>query len=218
MDVLLYCIATSPIMSSDGLTYLSFDDWSGLNGSINPNVLTMLAEKSSKLKRFDVYLQTELSANEQKQILDFSVTLANTSEMLAIIAIYEISPLSSEQTSAMFTAWGSTSSLTVFDGIVLDNADFTEDSTCEVVANFINDATNLSWMESYYQNSERPITIVLTPASAEGMNDGSIVVRDCTDGGQPIYTMSTSRTDSFDFWTNSCSNAAPTRQRKQLRK
>ena len=118
----------------------------------------------------------------------------------------------------MYTAWGSSASVSALNGISLFHADFTDDATCEVVANFINDATNLNWMEFYFQNPERPISIVVTPASAEGENDGTIEVKDCANGGQSIYSMSTARTLSMYVYTNSCDTGTPTRQRKHLRK
>ena len=90
------------------------------------------------------------------------------------IEIYEISPLTSEQTTELLTAWAASVSVASFDYISLYYADFTDDSTCEALASFISDAVLLEGLELEEQNSERPINVVVTPASAAGQNDGTI--------------------------------------------
>ena len=53
--------------------------------------------------------------------------------------------LSSEQTSYLFSEWGISASVTSFEEIGLDGANFSDDSTCEILASFINDAYNV-WL------------------------------------------------------------------------
>ena len=61
MDVLLYCMAISPTLSSDGITRIYFTDWlTDLEGTLNPSILTKLAESSSPT--FELYELDGLTA------------------------------------------------------------------------------------------------------------------------------------------------------------
>ena len=65
MDVLLYCMAISPTLSSDGIARIYFTDWlTDLEGTLNPNILTKLAESSSPtFELYEIDGLTELSAD-----------------------------------------------------------------------------------------------------------------------------------------------------------
>lgn len=82
--------------------------------------------------------------------------------------------------------------------MALDYADFTDDASCAILGNFINDAANLDYFELWYQNDSRPVTVTYTPATSADANDGVITIVEMYGEQLECFTRNTSRTTPLE--------------------
>ena len=65
MDVLLYCMSNSNKIDTANFNVASLYGWSGLNGTLNPYILDIMATASSSATQFAVSEIGSLSSAEQ---------------------------------------------------------------------------------------------------------------------------------------------------------
>ena len=116
-----------------------------------------------------------------------------------LVWIYQISPLSSDETQNLLNDWSQTKSITNVYDVGLESANFSSDETCEVLADLIDKAVMMEYLDIEYQDAVRPIRVVVVPASAEGAYDGSITITNY-DTGAGILTQTTGRTLDLDMF------------------
>ena len=105
--------------------------------------------------------------------------------------------MSSDHTTEILEAWTLALYVTALETVSLMQANFSVDEPCQALADFINVATGMTSLELEYQDSVRPIKVNVTPASAEGVSDGTITITDYSDESVVILTQSTTRTQSL---------------------
>ena len=75
--------------------------------------------------------------------------------------------------------------------LAIESLNFSDNETCTILANFLNTAVNLSYLDIEYQDATRPIRITVNPAS-DG-NEGSIVISNYDDSSLVIVDMPTNK-------------------------
>ena len=77
--------------------------------------------------------------------------------------------------------------------IRLESANFSSDTTCQVLADFIMATRVMSFLDIEYQDAERPIKIDVVTATNDGVFDGKITISDY-DTGDVIIEQASDRT------------------------
>ena len=75
----------------------------------------------------------------------------------------------------------------------LESLKFSEYDAVQALANFIDRAGALEFLDIEYQNDSRPISITGVPATSSDLNDGSITITDYNTG-EVIVTQASSKT------------------------
>ena len=68
--------------------------------------------------------------------------------------------------------------MTSLDQIILTTVDFDDDSTCDLLANLINDASAMTILKIDDQIGSRNIYVEVTEASSSSVSDGQITIYD----------------------------------------
>lgn len=96
MNVLLYCLITTPDVDKEGMDEYYFYGWSGLNGTLNPYLIQEMVDQAQNVENYGVSDMSGSSAALQTQLIYLSTSLMNKSPVLTRLDISYNSPLSSE--------------------------------------------------------------------------------------------------------------------------
>ena len=109
---------------------------------------------------------------------------------MEVVSITAISEISSSQTLQILEDWSDTH-VSALTHIGLEYANFSDDETCQVLADLIDAASNVSFLNIGYQNADRPIRVAVVQGTW-GQANGSITITNyCT--GEQILTQATAR-------------------------
>jgi len=81
--------------------------------------------------------------------------------------------------------------------LTLESANFSTDDACEALAKLVDVASKVTTFNIKKQNMDRPVRIVVDPATDEASTDGSISINDFVTN-EIIYSMPTARTSALN--------------------
>ena len=205
-NLLLECLAKSDKIATEGYKSITFMRWTSLDGLLDSDVLTMLADASKNAESFTFDQQSSLgftsslTSDQQFQLADFSTTMLNTSSMLQEVEVLDLSmEITAEQTTTILTNWSQSTNIaaTTLTTLALEYANFSTVAASQALASLVNVAPQATLFNIEEQNVDRPVRIVVTPASTD--SDGSITINNLITN-ELVYTMITTRSMIPSVW------------------
>ena len=101
------------------------------------------------------------------------------------------------QTTEILTNWVESSHITAstLSTLTLESANFSTDEASEALAKLVDMAPQVSTLNIESQNADRPVRVVLVPATANADTNGSISIKNYV-SDEMVHTMTTARTSS----------------------
>ena len=104
-----------------------------------------------------------------------------------------------EQTATILTSWSQSTNIaaTTLTTLALEYANFSTEAASQALATLVNVAPQATLFNIEEQNVDRPVRIVVTPASTD--SDGSITINNLITN-ELVYTMITTRSTIPSVW------------------